>query len=131
MGIVTYALAIHRRHAWTGRHQGMSPAIALLEESRRLGAGGVQVNLGGQDLPHLHDLRKRAERYGMHMETIVRPPSKEGDLDRFEREIRNAKAAGATVARTVIIPGRRYERFKTLEEFREFEKRGFNVSIGG
>jgi sugar phosphate isomerase/epimerase len=31
---------------------------------------------------------------------------------------------GVKAVRTTIIPGRRYERFKTLEEFREFERRG-------
>ena len=37
--------------------------------------------------------------------------------------VRLAKEAGATLARTVLMPGRRYEQFKTLAEFRESEKR--------
>ena len=50
------------------------------------------------------------------------------DMGIYNPEIREwvrvAKEAGATLARTVVIPGRRYERFTSLEEFREFEQRG-------
>lgn len=124
MGIVTYALAIHRRNHWAGRHEGLTPALALLEESRRLGAGGIQVNLTKADLPDLAKLRECSREAGMHVEAIVSPPADDGDIDRFESDVRNAMAAGAGVARTVIMPGRRYEQFRSMEEFREFEKRG-------
>ncbi len=60
----------------------------------------------------------------MHVEAILNPPANEAGVARFEKGVKLAKEAGASVARTVIIPGRRYERFKTLAEFREFEKRG-------
>jgi sugar phosphate isomerase/epimerase len=60
----------------------------------------------------------------MYIEAIVKPPEDESDLARFESEVRTAGEAGALAARTVIIPGRRYERFKTFAEFQEFEKRG-------
>ena len=124
MGMVAYALGIHRRNNWAGRHKGLSPALALLEESYRLGAGGIQVDLKDSDAPHLNELRQRANRYGMHMEALIQSPKSETDVERFEQAIRYAKQAGMRIARTVIIPGRRYERFQTLEEFREFEKRG-------
>lgn len=39
------------------------------------------------------------------------------DVERFEKEVVTAKAAGATVVRTVVIPGRRYEQFSSAEEF--------------
>src|SRR6266478_8983665 len=51
MGIVTYALGIHQKNEWGGRHQGLTPALALLEESHRLGASGIQVDLIAQDAP--------------------------------------------------------------------------------
>lgn len=124
LGMVTYALGIHRQNGWAGRHQGLSPALALLEESRRLGAGGIQCALGAGDAPQARELRRRAEQYQMHIEAILDPPRDEADLERFERGVRAAKEAGAGLARTVVIPGRRYERFQSLEEFREYEQRG-------
>ena len=47
----------------------------------------------------------------MYLEGIVALPRDEADLDRFEAEIRTAKRAGATVVRTVMLSGRRYETF--------------------
>jgi hypothetical protein len=40
---------------------------------------------------------------------------------RFESEVLTAKRSGATVIRTVMLSGRRYETFKTLAEYREFK----------
>lgn len=123
MGIVTYALGIHQKHQWDGRHQGLSPALALLEESHRLGAGGIMTDLRPADAPHAAELRRRAERYQMYVEASILPPKTADDVERFEKDVRVAKTAGAMLARTVIIPGRRYEEFKSLQEFRESEKR--------
>ncbi|MBM3890677.1 MAG: sugar phosphate isomerase/epimerase [Verrucomicrobia bacterium] len=124
LGIVIYALGIHQRNNWCGRHAGSAPALAFLEECHRFGAGGIQCSFGPKDAPHIVELRRRAERYEMRVEAILNPPGNEVDAGRFENDVKLAKEAGASVARTVIIPGRRYERFKTLAEFREFEQRG-------
>jgi sugar phosphate isomerase/epimerase len=124
MGIVTYALGIHQKNHWAGRHQGLSPALALLEESRLLGAAGIQVDLGPQDASNITELRARIERYQMYIEASLTMPRAETDLDRFEASVRLAKDAGAALARTVIMPGRRYEQFKSLAEFRLYEQRG-------
>jgi sugar phosphate isomerase/epimerase len=43
---------------------------------------------------------------------------------RFEAEIRTAAAVHVRAARTVIMPGRRYEQFKTLAQYREAAARG-------
>lgn len=124
MGIVTYAFGIHQKNHWAGRHQGLSPALALLEESHRLGAAGIQVDLGAQDQPHIAELRRRADQYGMFIEASILPPHDAGDVQRFEESVRLAKDAGASLARTVILLGRRYEQFKSLQEFKDFEKKG-------
>jgi 3-oxoisoapionate decarboxylase len=124
LGIVTYALGIHEQNHYSGRHTGLSPALAFLEECHRLGAGGMQYPLRAQDAPQVAELRRRTEKYEMHFEAILDPPRDDADVPRFDNDVRLAKAAGATIARTVIMPGRRYERFKTLGEFHEFEARG-------
>src|SRR5215471_2079248 len=111
MGIVTYAFGIHQKNQWNGRHKGLSPALALLEESHRVGAAGIQVDLTVEDAPHVTELRIRAERYGMYVEGGISPPKTADDLERFEKSVLLAKEAGAKFARTVILPGRRYEQF--------------------
>jgi sugar phosphate isomerase/epimerase len=124
MGIVTYAFGIHQKNQWGGRHPGLAPALALLEESHELGAAGIQVDLGPKDSTEAPELRSRAESYGMYIEASVAPPKSADDVERFEENIRTAQAAGATLARTVILPGRRYETFKSLDEFRQAERHG-------
>jgi sugar phosphate isomerase/epimerase len=60
----------------------------------------------------------------MFIDAVVAPPADKSDVGRFEAEIRTAAAVGVQAARTVVMPGRRYERFSSLAEFREFEQRG-------
>lgn len=124
MGVVSYAFGIHQRNHWAGQYATLSPALALLEETHRLGAAGIMAELGPQDATHAAELRRRAEEYDMYFEASIMPPKNAQDVARFEAEIRLAKTAGAELARTVIMPGRRYEQFKSLGEFREFERRG-------
>jgi len=45
------------------------------------------------------------------------------DPERFEKEVQTAQAAGATVVRTIILPGRRYEQFSSAEEFARSDQR--------
>ncbi len=126
LGVVIYALGIHQRNQWAGRHADLPPALAFLEECHRLGAGGIQCALGPKDAPAAPELRRRAERYGMRVEGILTVPRQAEDVPRFEQDVRNAQAAGASLAGTVILPGRRYEQFKSLAEFRRAESVGLN-----
>ncbi len=56
----------------------------------------------------------------MYLEGIVPLPRDQGDVERFEAEIRTAKRVGAEVVRTVMLSGRRYETFGSIAEFRRF-----------
>ena len=127
LGIVIYAMGIHEKNNWNGRRAGLPPALAFLEECHELGAGGIQCPLRSGDAQHLAELRRRLEKYEMHFEAIVDPPRDNSDLARFENDIVSAKEAGAGIGRTVVMPGRRYEQFKTLDEFREYEARGLKA----
>jgi sugar phosphate isomerase/epimerase len=69
-------------------------------------------------------LREFAERHDLFIDAIIGPPKDRGDVERFAAEIQTARDVGVQAVRTTIMPGRRYERFKTLAEFREFERRG-------
>lgn len=98
--------------------------LNFLEYCRKLGAGGVQVALGVRDKAYTSELRKRAEHGEMFVEGIAALPRDKADLGRFEAGVRTAKAAGADVIRVVMIPGRRYERFESAEQFHEYAKKG-------
>src|SRR5262245_39357115 len=74
MGIVIYALGAHQKYRWAGRHTGLSPALALLEESNLFGAAGIQVELGQADAPNISELRRRAEGHGMYIEASIQTP---------------------------------------------------------
>jgi sugar phosphate isomerase/epimerase len=124
MGIVVYALGLHRKYGWAGRHCGLTPALALLEECHALGAAGIQCPVDREDAPRVAELRGRAERSGLYVEAVVSPPRDDTDVARFERDVELAQEAGVSLARTVIIPGRRYEQFRSLAAFREAERRG-------
>jgi sugar phosphate isomerase/epimerase len=69
-------------------------------------------------------LREKAASYRMFIEANVGPPRGADELDQFEAELRTAKACGTGIARTVIMPGRRYEQFSSLDEFKQFAQRG-------
>jgi sugar phosphate isomerase/epimerase len=104
----------------------ISDPIRFLEHGRSLGVRGVQVGLGAHDDAWADALRARAESASMYLEGIVSLPRDDGDLARFEAEIRTAKRAGATIVRTVMLSGRRYETFESLDAFRRFADRSFH-----
>ena len=61
----------------------------------------------------------------MHVEAILEPPCDTADVERFRaRPCESPRRPAPGAARTVILPGRRYEQFQSLAEFREFEARG-------
>ena len=97
--------------------------IRFLEHARSLGARGVQVGLGARDPAYADDLRGRAEAASMDLEGIVSLPRDEADVGRFEAEIRTARRVGATIVRTAMLSGRRYETFDSLAAFRQFAER--------
>jgi sugar phosphate isomerase/epimerase len=125
MGLVTFNCGIRRR--WLRK---ITPSFDLfaadnfLEHCQQVGAGGMQSNLGIMTRAGAAALRTRAADAGLYIEAIVSPPKNAADVPRFAAEIETASAAGALAVRTVLMPGRRYERFATLAEFREYERRG-------
>jgi 3-oxoisoapionate decarboxylase len=87
----------------------------LLEKCNALGAGGIQTQLGGD----LAKLRARSEQLGMWVEGMVSVP-RNGDAAAFERSLIDAKAAGATVVRSGLLSGRRYETFTKLADWKKW-----------
>ncbi len=125
LGLIIYDCNIRRK--WM---RAQKPAFDLFEpltflkHCQSLGTGGMQANLGGLKADEIRKLRDFAEQHNLFIDAIVSLPKDKADLSRFEIDIAVARDVGVQAARTTMIPGRRYEQFQTLEEFREYEQRG-------
>jgi sugar phosphate isomerase/epimerase len=95
-------------------------AFGFYEYARSLGAEGVQNPLRTTDPAIARKLRAKVEEDGGYYEGDVKLPKTESDLAAFEADVRLAREAGATIARSVFMGTRRYEVFKTMDEFRAF-----------
>jgi sugar phosphate isomerase/epimerase len=128
LGLVIYNCAIRRK--WL---QQREPAVDLFEpltflrHCRDVGAGGMQASLGVLDAARVKALRGFADEHRMFIDGIVNPPKDDGDLSRFEAEVRTASEVGVQAVRTVVMPGRRYEQFKSLAEVRDAEARALKM----
>jgi sugar phosphate isomerase/epimerase len=105
------------------RDKGFSDPLRFAAFCRERGAGGVQVPIGVRDADYARKLRAYFEEQGMFLEGSTRTPRDKADVERFESEVRTARAAGATVMRTVMLSGRRYETFRAAREYQDFKKR--------
>lgn len=118
MGLASNCWDIHHKaQVANGRKGDLSDPQVFLEQCRRLGAGGMQAPLGVRDQQYYSNLRRWAEEHGMFIEGSIDLASDRFDVERFEKELLTAKAAGATLVRTVVTPGRRYEQFSSAEQF--------------
>ena len=125
MGVVMYDCNLRRK--WMKQQDAsfdLFEPLEFLRHCHTLGAAGAQVGLGAMDSRSVGKLREYAEANNLFIEALIAPPKDKDDLPRFEAQLKTARQAGAKAARTVIIPGRRYEYFKTFEDFREAAKAG-------
>jgi sugar phosphate isomerase/epimerase len=124
MGLASDCWHVHdRAQAAKGQKRDLSDPQLFLQRCYQLGAGGMQAPLGVRDEAYCSALRKWAEAHAMFIEGSVDLAGGKFDIGRFEKEVLTAKAVGATVVRTVVIPGRRYEQFNSAEEFTRSSQR--------
>ena len=128
LGLVAFNCAIRRK--WLRQRDPQSDLfepLTFLKHCRDVGAGGMQASLGVLDATHVRTLRDFAAEHKLFIDGIVNPPKDDGDLARFEAEIRSAAEVGVQAVRTVVMPGRRYEQFKSLAEVREAEAKALRM----
>lgn len=125
LGVASYSFHLRLAAERAAKEPGLGDPFTFLEHCRQLGAGGIQTGLGTRDAAYSGKLRKQAEAWGMFVEGSIRLPQDRADVDRFAAEVHTAKEAGATVLRTVLLSGRRYETFDSAEAFRQWEKRAW------
>jgi len=123
LGIADFSYHIRLAAERSGRIKGqLDDPLNFLDHCHRVGAGGVQMNMGIRDEAYTAALRRNAERYGMFIEGSAGLPGSPSDVERFEKMLRTAKQAGAKVVR-IHIGGRRYEQFDKAEQFKAFAER--------
>jgi 3-oxoisoapionate decarboxylase len=123
-GAVIHTFPIH------GREKGFAEPLSFLNFCHQRGLDGIQIELGRLSSELAKELRATAEKYGMYVEGSIRPPKEKSDVDRFEKEIGVSKECGATVVRTVMLGGRRYETLHSAKEYAAFaEKAAASVRL--
>src|SRR5213592_313068 len=126
LGVCSYSYNIHWKAARDGHPQvRFKDTIEFLEYCRQLGAGGVQIGVGSRDADYPKKVRAKAEAYEMYFEGQSSLPQHSSDVERFDAEIRAARDAGAEVARTAMLGGRRYETFDSAGAFRQFAEKSW------
>jgi sugar phosphate isomerase/epimerase len=117
----------YRRGRGSERYPQLNDTLAMLDHCRSIGAAGVQVGVSKWQGAMAGKVRDRRENYGMYLEGQIRLPRDRGDVGRFESEVRGAVEAGATILRTAMLGGRRYETFDAAASFADFKKRSWQT----
>jgi sugar phosphate isomerase/epimerase len=128
LGLVAYTCANRRK--WMEQHEpnvDLFEPLTFLKHCHRIGAGGMQVSLGVLDHRQIQSLRDFADEHSLFIDGIINPPKEDRDLARFEAEIRTAAEVKVQAVRTVVMPGRRYEQFKSISEVRDAEAQALKM----
>ena len=128
LGLVAYNCGLRRK--WLQQRDpklDLFEPLTFLKHCHSIGAGGMQTSLGVLDAARVKSLRDFAVEHLLCVDGIVNPPKDDADLARFEAEIRTAAEVGVQAVRTVVMPGRRYEQFKSLAEVREAEAKALRM----
>ena len=90
-------------------------AIEFFEHCSALGAAGIQTALRPEQAG---EIRKRCEAAGMYFEAMG--PMPKADPAPFETAMKAAQEAGALCLRAACLGGRRYETFKSMDDWKRF-----------
>jgi sugar phosphate isomerase/epimerase len=120
LGLLLYSYGIRLR---VDKAQGFGDPVRFVEFARQRGGTAVQLSLGIQTTADSERIRKASDQSGVQIEAIISPPKETlADQERFTAELATAQACGVTVARTVMLGGRRYEVFERADQFPAFFK---------
>lgn len=122
MGVVVHSYGIrYGSKVESQKYPGFQNALDFMRHCHSIGAGGIQTTVGGWAEDFAKKVREEREKLGMYLEGSISMPKNEEDVSRFEKEVLLAKEVGVSILRTVCLSGRRYENFKTKEEWNEFK----------
>jgi 3-oxoisoapionate decarboxylase len=117
LGLVAYCFSIAKQHGTVAAVPNFSDPVIFIEQAAGLGASAVQIPFGVCEPDRIWKIRDAAERLEIALESTVGLPKNDLDLDRFDAELRTLKELGVKVARTVLLPGRRYEQFSSILDY--------------
>ncbi|MCB1209702.1 MAG: sugar phosphate isomerase/epimerase [Verrucomicrobiales bacterium] len=111
---------------WHGKYSSVNyppflNALDVLDHVQSLGVAGLQTLVHDWTPEFAAKVRATIEGYGLYLEGSLSLPNDSADLGRFERDLRNAREAGATVFRSAM-GGRRYEVFRHISEFQRYKE---------
>ena len=104
------------------RQRGETPItdpLRFASYCAELGAGGIQAALPNDNGGYARKLHNLLDKNGMYFEASAQLPRGESDLDDFRSMVRAAEQAGASVIRTVLFSGRRYESYTDMQQFQQ------------
>jgi sugar phosphate isomerase/epimerase len=125
LSIASYSLRWRSKHPSTA-HPAWTDALAVLEHCRALGAGCLQIGVGGWQADFAGKVRDKRESLGIALEGQIGLPRSGADVPAFESSVRAAREAGATILRTVCLNGRRYETFASADAWRQFRSQSLH-----
>lgn len=118
LGLVTYCFNLAaKHHGSVSAASKFSDPLVFIQEAAKLGASAVQIPFGICDATRTWAIRDAAERHGIALESTVALPKNDPDLDRFDAELKTLRELGVKIARTVLLPGRRYEQFASILDY--------------
>lgn len=124
MGVVIHSYGMRRA---ADPEKKFDDPLAFLDYCRTLGAGGVQTSLGIRDDAYAAKMQDVLAAHSLYLEASIALPRDKDAVERFAAEVRTAKRCGATVFRTVLMSGRRYEVFDTAAAFRAFHEQALQA----
>src|SRR5947207_2162448 len=109
VGLLIYS---YGRRAASEKDKGFADPVKFIEFAKSRGANAVQLSLGARTEADATLVRKASEKHTVGVEGIVAPPKDtKADRELFATELAAARNCGASVVRTVLLGGRRYEVF--------------------
>lgn len=121
IGLLQYSYGIRAK---AEKERGLTDPVRFAEFARERGASAIQLSLGIKTEADCLTIRRACDRLSVRLEGIVSPPKEDqADQERFANELQTARQCGATVVRTVMLGGRRYEVFSEPAEFPAFAER--------
>jgi sugar phosphate isomerase/epimerase len=126
-GVGSAGYFVRSGHERSQNKPSITETLAFLDYCHEIGAGGIQAGLSQPDMDYARKVRAKAEQYGMYFESSGRLPRSESDIDEFQGFVKASREAGASVIRTVLFPGRRYETDYTYESFQQAKRQAWDM----
>ena len=121
MGLTIWSYGQRWRNRGQAR-ESWKDALDVLEHCDSLGAGCLQIGVGGWSNDFSGKVRDRRESLGIALEGQVGLPEDKADLPRFQSDLEASREAGGTILRAVCLSGRRYENMRTVAQWKEFQE---------